>query len=394
MDYYTCTMHPSVHLHDPDAKCPVCGMNLVPIMKHGAASADANPTATAQESTREFTVPTERQQQIGVTYATVVRAPLSQTVRAVGMVAPDKARHWEFVARVDGYVQSLHVTSPGELVEKDQPLLTIYSPDLLTAERELASLLQMRDQARTTEARRTAQGLIDSAKRRLAQWNVTPAQIAELERTRQPQETLTLLSPFRGLVEAVPVDQGRNVKMGDHLVDVADLSQVWVWADVYENELSLVRLGQGVEVSTAAYPGERFAGKVTLINPFLDPAQRTAKVRIDLPNPDFRLRPAMYVDAVLATGGSREALTIPVGAVMPTGNRSVVFVDKGQGRLEPRAVGLGGKYGDRYEVKAGLDEGERIVASANFLIDAEATVQGALKSFEEPLAQTEGATRR
>lgn len=367
-------MHPSVHLYDPKGKCPICGMSLVPVAKVGSESAEGSP--------REFKVPTERQQQIGVTYATVTREPLSGQIRAVGLVSPDKTRHWEFVARVDGYVQTLHVSSPGELVEKDQPLVTLYSPDLLTAERELVSLLEMRDAGRSVEAKRTAQQLIDSAKRRLAQWNVTAAQVAELERTRTPGEFLTLLSPFRGIVEAVPIDQGRAVKMGDHLVDVVDLSNVWVWADVYENELSRVVLGQKVQVTTAAYPGEPFEGKVSLIDPFLDAAQRTAKVRIDIANADFRLRPAMYVDVLLNTENGREALTIPVGAVMPTGRRSVVFVDKTGGRLEPRAVSLGDKYGDRYEVRTGLSEGERVVASANFLIDAEAKVQGALKSFE------------
>ena len=389
VDYYTCTMHPSVHLHDPKGKCPICGMNLVPVVKNGTLPPNQSPSRQDQNgasASHEFTVPVERQQQIGVTYAAVTREALSREVRAVGIVTPDKGRHWEFVARVDGYVQTLHVTSPGELVEKDQPLLTIYSPDLLTAERELVELLAMRDDARSAEARRTAQQLIDSSKRRLAQWNVTPAQITDLERTRRPSEFLTLLSPFRGIVEAVPVDQGRNVRMGDHLVDVADLSSVWVWADVYENELSSFRLGQKVKLTTAAYPGQEFAGTVSLINPFLDAAQRTSKVRIDIPNPDFRLRPAMYVSAVLTAGGSREALTIPVGAIMPTGTRNIVFVDKTEGRLEPRAVSLGEQYGERYEVKDGLAEGERVVASANFLIDAEAKVQGALKSFEEPAA--------
>ena len=390
VDYYTCTMHPSVHLHDSKEKCPICGMNLVPVVKRDSSGVENSPSQHDQDTSHEFVVPVERQQQIGVTYALVTREMLNRDIRTVGVVTPDKARHWEFVARVDGYVQTLHVTSPGELVEKGQPLLTIYSPDLLTAERELVELIKMWDEARSTEARRTAQGLVDSAKRRLAQWNVTPAQIADLERTRQPGEFLTLLSPFRGIVEAVPVDQGRNVRIGDHLVDVADLSNVWVWADVYENELSSFRTGQKVKLSTAAYPGQEFEGTISLINPFLNEAQRTAKVRIDIPNPDFRLRPAMYVSAVLATGGSREALTIPIGAVMPTGTRSLVFLDKTQGRLEPRAVQLGEKYGDRYEVKEGLTEGERVVSSANFLIDAEAKVQGALKSFEEPAATSTG----
>jgi RND family efflux transporter MFP subunit len=389
VDYYTCTMHPSVHLHDPTAKCPICGMNLVPVFKRGFQAVE-NAAAPG-----EFTVPVERQQQIGVTYAAASHEPLSREVRAVGIVTPDKTRHWEFVARVDGYVQRLQVTSPGELVEKDQPLMTLYSPDLLTAERELVELLQMRDAARTAEGKRTAQELIDSAQRRLAQWNVTPAQINDLEHSRQPGEFLTLLSPFRGIVEAVPVDQGRSVRVGDHLVDVADLSTVWVWVDVYENELSLFRVGQTVKITTPAYPGREFEGKISLLNPFLDAAQRTGKVRIDVPNPDFELRPAMYVNAALTADGSRDGLTIPVSAVMPTGTRSLVFVDKGHGRLEPRAVLLGGKYGDRYEVKDGLAEGERVVASANFLIDAEAEVQGALKSFEAPEApDTRAGARR
>lgn len=373
VDYYTCTMHPSVRLHDPNDHCPICGMNVVPVLKH----------AEQVHSPAEFTVPIERQQQIGVTYAAVTRMPLKQTVHAVGIVMPDKTLHWEFVARVDGYVQKLLVTSPGEIVEKDQPLLTLYSPDLFTAESELAQLLAMRDAARSTDARAGAQSLIDSAKRRLALWNVTASQIADLERTRQPSEYLTLLSPFRGVVEAVPVDQGRNVKIGDHLVDVADFSRVWVWADIYENEIASVRIGQAATLTAAAYPGEAYEGRISLIDPFLNETQRTARLRIDLANPDFKLRPGMYLDATLAGGASRDVLTIPISAVMPTGRRNLAFVDKGEGRIEPRAVLLGQKDGERYEVKDGLDEGERVVASANFLIDAEAKVQGALQSFEE-----------
>ena len=332
-------------------------------------------------------VPVERQQQIGVTYAAVTRERLSREVRAVGIVTPDKARHWEFVARVDGYVQTLHVTSPGELVEKDQPLLTLYSPDLLTAERELVELLKMRDEARSTEARRTAQGLIDSAKRRLAQWNVTPAQIADLERTRQANEFLTLLSPFRGIVEAVPVDQGRNVRMGDHLVDVADLSQrVGVGRRVRKRTFVVSRGAEG-QADDRRLPRPGVRGNHQPHQPVSQRgaahgqgADRHSRTRTSGCVPPCTSTPCS------TTGGSREALTIPVGAVMPTGTRSLVFVDKTQGRLEPRAVQLGEKYGDRYEVKEGLSEGERVVSSANFLIDAEAKVQGALKSFEEPAA--------
>jgi RND family efflux transporter MFP subunit len=400
IDYWTCTMHPSVHAAQP-GKCPICSMDLVPVMKKNSG---ASPSASAAPSggtmqgmpgmpgmqggnqmnepqTHEFVVPVGRQQQIGVIYAKVERKPLRHTIRSVGLVVPDKGRNWQFVSRVDGYVQKLHVTAPGEIVEKDAPLLSIYSPDLLTSEREFVELLRMRDEAKSKAARETPERLIESAKRRLQLWNVTAAQIAELEGTRRATDTLTLLSPFRGVVQSVPVEQGKSVKVGDMLVEVADLSLVWIWAEFYENELSMLQAGQKIAVTAKSYPDEKFDGTIALINPFLDETKRTAKVRIDIPNADFKLRPGMYVNAEL-TMNMGEALTVPVSAVMPTGMRNVVFVDKGEGKLEPRIVKLGAKYDDIYEVQSGLQENERVIASANFLIDAESKVQGALKDFE------------
>ena len=381
VDYYTCTMHPSVRLHDPKAKCPICSMDLVPVRRMGAAQAKS----TTPELT-EFHVPVERQQQIGVTYAAVKRGPLHHTLRAVGMVAPDKTRHWEFVARVDGYVQKLHVTSPGEPVAKDQPLLTIYSPDLLIAEHEFMTMLDSRDRAASPEAKASAERQLDGGRRRLAQWNITPPQIAELEKSRKPSEFLTLYSPFKGVVEDVPVDQGRRVMTGDHLVDVADLSVVWVWAEFYENELPMLARGQKVAINAKSYPGETFSGELSLVSPFITEAQRTARVRIDIANPDSKLRPGMYVNIELAMDMG-EGLTIPVSAVMPTGSRSLVFIDKGEGRIEPRFIQLGGRFGESYEVRDGLKESERVVAGANFLIDAESKVQGAVKTFDAPASK-------
>jgi len=406
-------MHPSVKSQTP-GKCPICSMDLVPVMKRGGEEAKSQASPQTQDvksggemkdmpgmpgmktggetkgaQTSEFIVPVERQQQIGVTYAKVERKPLRHTIRAVGMVVPDKGRNWQFVSRVDGYVQKLNVTAPGEIVEKDAPLMSIYSPDLLTSEREFVELLRMRDEARTKDARETPDKLIESAKRRLHLWNVTDAQIDELQRTRKPQENLTLLSPFRGIVQSVPVDQGKGVKVGDMLVEVADLSVVWVWAEFYENELSMLQVGQKIAVTAKSYPGQNFEGTLSLINPFLDEMKRTAKVRIDIPNPEFKLRPGMYVNAELAMDMG-EALTVPVSAIMPTGDRNIVFVDKGEGKLEPRIVRLGSKYGDIYEVQSGLQESERVIASANFLIDAESKVQGALKEFEQQKPEEAG----
>jgi Cu(I)/Ag(I) efflux system membrane fusion protein len=407
VDYYTCTMHPSVRSQNPKDKCPICSMDLVPVKKKNVGAAERPsggappashaghaghaprsdapdaPRADAEEKPSEFTVPVQRQQEIGVTYATVEKKPLQVTLRAVGSVAYDKLRHWDIVTRLEGYVDKLFVASKGEVVEKDQALVTIYSPDLLTTQKEFFDLLNARDEAKrsgTASAGESFAALIESAKVRLRLWNVTDRQIEELERTRQAQVNVTLHSPVRGLVQDVQVDQGRKVMPGDHLVDVTDLSVVWVWAEFYQEELPLLQKDAPMKVTTSAYPGVEFKGKVTVIDPFLNEAKRVVRVRIDVENPDLKLRPDMYVDVELARELG-EGLVVPFGAVMPTGRRGVVFMDKGEGRLEPRWVELGRKYGEFYEVRSGLKEGERVVASGNFLIDAEAKVQGALKSW-------------
>jgi Cu(I)/Ag(I) efflux system membrane fusion protein len=388
VDYYTCTMHPSVKKQNPTDKCPICSMDLVPVMKKGAVNTNATNAATSSnmggdEKPGEFMVPVERQQQIGVTYTTIGKQPFTHSVRVVGMVAYDKQRHWDYVTRVEGYVKELFVFSRGELVEKNAPLLTIYSPDLLTTQNEFVDLLKARDEAQTKGSRSVLEStdhLVESAKQRLRLWNITDDQIAELEKTRKPAEMLTLRSPFKGVVQDIAVDQGRRVMIGDHLVDIADLSVVWVWAQFYQDELPMLKVGLPITITTSSYPGEKFNGKISVVDPFLNDSLRTGRVRIDVENADFKLRPDMYVDAEL-TMDMGEGVAAPFNAVLPTGKHNIVFVDKGGGKLEPRFVELGRKYGDFYEVKSGLNESERVVTSANFLIDAEAKVQGALKSF-------------
>ena len=326
--YYTCAMHPFVRSQDPDGKCPVCSMQLLPVLRK-----DAQPDSTGQDhaqtpgmnggtnSTEQptmFTVPVGRQQLIGVTYATVEKKMLLATLRTVGTVTYDKLRHWDYVSRIEGYVQKLGVSSRGDLVEKNQPLLTIYSPDLLTTQREFLDLLRMRDEAEKAHSETallSAKNLIASAKSRLAQWNVTPEQIAELEQSREAKETLTLYSPFKGVVQDLLVDQGRRVSMGDHLVDVVDLSVVWVWAQFYQDELPLLKKDMPVTVTTDSYPDEKFTGKIALIDPFLNDVSRTVRVRMEIENPDFKLRPNMYVNIALEHSQG-EGLAVPVSAVL------------------------------------------------------------------------------
>jgi Cu(I)/Ag(I) efflux system membrane fusion protein len=351
-------------------------MPAVSRMEGGAKNA-------AMEHPSEFAVPVERQQQIGVTFATVENRPFQYAVRAVGLVASDRERRWDYVPRVGGYIQKLFVTSPGEVVESNGPVLTIYSAELFTAQKEFVNALQMRDSARSNNSPdvvKSAEQLVAAAKDRLRQWDITEEQIAELKQSLKPQEYLSLHSPFKGIVENVGVDQGSKVMAGDRLVDIADLSVVWVWAQFYQDDLAMLKKGLPVTITVSSYPDEKFDGKISVVDPFINNATRTARVRIDVENADFTLRPGMYVDVEL-TRDMGSGLAVPVSAVLPTGLHNITFVDKGGGKLEPRFVELGREYGDFYEVTSGLKENERVVTSANFLIDAEAQVQGALKSW-------------
>jgi Cu(I)/Ag(I) efflux system membrane fusion protein len=387
VDYYTCTMHPSVRSQDPDGKCPICGMDLVPVKKTAAQAQAAGGGTMAVESAadqpHEFTIPLDRQQMIGVTYATAETRPLRRTVRAVGLVAVETTKHWDYVARVDGYIHDLNVAAPGDRVEKGQVLMDLYSPDLASTESEYVDLLHMRDNGRRDQNAATvenAEHLLAGSRARLRQWNITDAQIDSMGREGKADEYLQLNSPVSGIVEDVAVHQGRHVGVGDHLVDIVDLSSVWVWAEFYENELPLLKPGLPVTITSSALPSLSIPGMIAAIDPFLSDLRRTGRVRIDVDNADLRLRPNAYVDVTLALDEG-DGLAVPFDAVLPTGERNIVFVDKGAGRLEPRFVQLGGQFGDFYSVTGGLRAGERVVSSANFLVDAESKVQGALKSW-------------
>jgi Cu(I)/Ag(I) efflux system membrane fusion protein len=382
VDYWTCTMHPSVH-SETAGKCPICGMDLVPVMERKEES--SNPS--------EFIVPVQRQQQIGVTYAEVRRRLMQFQIRSMGTLEVDQAQIFECVAHVDGYVEELQVTSPGEHVTVGQPLMTIYTPDLRGPEQELVNLLKLQGNGSVTPA--SMDQLVSLARRRLQILNVGSDEISQLERIGQPTDRLIFRSPFDGVVSEAPMKVGMGVKRGDKLMGVVSLSGLWLWANYYENEVGLLRVGQSVSVTLPAFPTRSVAGRIAVIGPTIDPVKRTAAARIDIPNPDGELRPGMYANVVTEIDAG-EGLTIPFDAVLPTGLRMLAFVDKGSGKLEPRFIQVGRPFVDLtdpiqeryYQVTGGLQEGEHIVSSANFLIDAEAQVQGALKDFgSEPMAR-------
>jgi Cu(I)/Ag(I) efflux system membrane fusion protein len=349
----------------------------------GADNAQAIAADSTDTKTTEFEVPPERLQQIGVTYAPVERGALQATVRVTGTVAVETRRRWEFVTRVEGYVHSLGVAAPGEGVAKGQVLAEIYSPDVTSTENEYIELLRMHDALGKGGPAATAEGisrLIASARARLGQWDVPQEVLAGLEASRKVPSYLTVVSPMDGTVESLGVNQGRHVVAGDPLVAIADLRSVWIWADFYQEDLPLLKEGLPVAVTSSAFPSEGFKGTIALVDPFISETKRTARVRIDAANPRMLLRPDMYVDVELVIE-KPDCLSVPVEAVLPTGRHDIVFVDKGAGRLEPRFIEIGRKFGNRYEVSTGLAQGERVVSSANFLIDAESKIQGALKAW-------------
>jgi Cu(I)/Ag(I) efflux system membrane fusion protein len=379
-NYWTCTMHPSVHAQK-QGKCPICGMDLVPVMNKPGAS-----TSPVMGRLGQFAIPVERQQQFGVTYAEVRHHRIQLQIRSIGTLEPDRSKIFEYIAPSESYVQNLHVSSAGERVIAGQALLTIYSPALRAAEQEFFSLLQARVAG---TARGSFDQLLESARHRLMAANVSKDELDELERTGKSTDQLVLKSPFDGIVEQLQAKAGVSVMAGEKLITVLDLSRIWLWAEFYEDEVGSLNVGQRIQVTFPAFPRQSTEGTISVISPAVEPNKRTVRVRIDLDNPEGKLLPGMYAN-VTAKIDCGEGLAIPVDAAIPSGSRMLIFLDRGGGRLEPRFVNAGRQFADSeekgrqryYEVLEGLKDGDRIVSSANFLVDAESQVQGVLKDWE------------
>ena len=321
----------------------------------------------------------QQRQMIGVTSAAVEQTPLKKTIRTVGRVDFDERRLTDVTLKVSGWVQDLFVDYTGRPVRKGEPLLTLYSPELVTSQEEYLLALQTRAQLAQSplpEARAGSQGLVDAARRRLLLWDLTPQQLKALEERGTPQTYLTVYTPMSGIVIEKDVVKGMRVEPGMRLYRIADLSTVWLSADIYESEIPLVREGQVVTISLSSYPGETFSGKITYIYPYLDTQTRTNKVRLEFANPQGKLKPGMYANSEIEISLGTP-LTIPASAVLQSGLRQVVFVDQGQGVFAPRAVKLGVKADSRFVVLDGLAAGERVVTSGNFLLDSESKLQSA-----------------
>ncbi|UVT19672.1 MAG: efflux RND transporter periplasmic adaptor subunit [Nitrospira sp.] len=324
-------------------------------------------------------VPAVARQLIGVRSASAAHATLEEEIRTVGTVGYDERGFTQVTLKISGWVRKVFIDSSGRPVRKGEPLFTFYSPDLLATQDEY--LLAMKTRAQLTEspideAKVNADALVASARARLRLWDVTDSQIAALERRGQADPVLTVYAPSSGIVMKRDALPGKYVEPGTTLYEIADLSTVWISADIYESEVAATKVGQPATVTFAAYPGKTFPGKVAYVYPTLNTEARTVRVRLEFPNPGLRLKPGMYGNVTLQTNAVR-TLVVPKEAVMETGLRQLVFMDRGQGRYEPAAVKLGRRGQDAVEVMEGLKEGDRIVTSANFLLDAESKLASA-----------------
>ena len=344
------------------------------------AAEHAHGAVATPEGGQPVTLSADAANRIGVTYTTVTAGPLTREVRTVGQVTFDETRLKAIAPKIDGWVERLYVDFTGQSVTAGAPLLEIYSPMLVTAQEELllAKRLAGDVAAGTPDAVRSADELLRSARRRLAYWDIPEREIVEIERTGEVRRTLTLRSPVGGVVVEKLVLAGQRIMAGETLYRVADLSVVWVEGEVFEQDLAAVRTGLPVTAEFESFPGERWSGRIAYVYPTLNPDTRTARVRLELPNPGRRLMPGMYATFLLTSPRRGNALSVPRSAVLSTGERSLVFVRREDGRLEPRTVRVGAAAGDRVEVLAGLTAGERVVASATFLIDAESNLGTAL----------------
>src|SRR5260370_844287 len=328
----------------------------------------------------------ERMQSIGVRMGRVERKLVGDEIRATGNVAVDETKLAYVQVRYSGYIQKVFADATFQYLHKGQPLFTIYSPDLAATEREylVAKQNQQRVGGSTVPGvTESAASLLDAVAERLKQWGVPQREIARLESTGQVQQELQVDSPVSGYITERNALPNLTVQPETRLYSVADLSTVWIFAEVFQNDLGRIKVGDRATLTVDTYPGRNFEGRVNFIYPQVDMTTRTARVRLIFPNPGLKLTPGIFVNTVLTVRPATQLL-IPPTAALHSGTRQVVFLNRGDGYLEPREVELGARAGEDFLVLKGLTEGEEIVTSANFLIDSESQLQAALGSFVPP----------
>ena len=344
---------------------------------------EEKPAAKSEEAAKQETptveIPLEKQQLIGVKTAQVSARPLEKIIRTVGRIEYDERKLATINTRYEGYIEKLHADYAGRYVKKGDPLAEIYSPELYATQQEFLNLLNWSKSRKSDDMglmlSKDAGTILQASKQRLKLWDITDDQIEAISVAGKPIRTLTIYSPVSGYIMQKMAVQGMRVMPGEKLFDIADLSTVWVISDIYEYELPLIKVGQTANITLSYFPGKVFLSKIDYVYPALSGETRTAKVRFSIPNPGGQLKPQMYTNVEIKIGLGKK-LAIPDDAVIDTGIRQVVYVDKGNGYFEPREVKTGLRAEGVVEITGGLKAGEKIATSANFLIDSEAKLKG------------------
>ena len=328
----------------------------------------------------------ERQQLIGVKFATVELAGDARSIRTVGRVTYDETRVAHVHTRIDGWIEKVFVDFTGDVVKQGEPMLTIYSPEMLASQQELLLAVRARDLMRSNplaSAAEHGESLFQAAKRRLELWQLSEDQIQQVLATGEPIHSVTLRAPASGFVTERKAFPNQKVTPDSDLCTITDLSRIWIMADVFEADITSIRVGTSAYVMFPTGGAPSIAAKVTYIQPQVDPITRTLKVRLEANNPGLRMKPDMFVNVEFGVKGDKQ-LVIPAEAVLDTGDRQTVFVDLGNGYLEPRQVVVGGRFGDRVAITSGVSVGERVVSSGTFLVDSESQLKAAASGMGAP----------
>jgi Cu(I)/Ag(I) efflux system membrane fusion protein len=369
--YYKDPMHPW-YTSDKPGKAPDCGMDLVPVYE-------------GETDEKGIKIDPVVVQNIGVKVEDVVKRKLNRTIRAVGKIDFDERRIYSVNSKSMGWVEKLYVDYTGKLIHKGEPLMELYSPELVSTQEEYLQALQYRKKLESSsleEARKGSDDLIQSAKRRLQNWDIPESEIKALEDRGTPNKTMTIYSPANGVVIEKMVQKGQNIMGGMELYKIADLSTVWVLAEVYQYELPWVKLGGQVEIELSYLSGKSYKGTITYIYPYLNMESKTAKVRVEVPNTqNFDLKPDMFATVKISSPVTVYDVAVPEGAIIRSGERNVAVMALGGGYFDPRDVKLGVTADGYVQILEGIREGEKIVVSSQFLIDSESNLKAAISQM-------------
>lgn len=371
--YYVDSMNPAYKSDKPGLALD--GMKLEPVYEDAESDAQAQKSEAMPMGT--IRVSSEKQQLIGVKFGEVTLGPGIHSFRSVGKVTMDETRYSKVQTRIEGWVEKVYVDFTGKLVEKGQPLLTMYSPEMLASQQEYLLSIRSREIMKDSPlagSQEQSDSLLTASRKRLELFSLSEAQIEEITRTGKPMTNITIYSPIAGYIITRNAFPKQRITPDTELYTVVDLSKVWIMADVFQNEASMIQVGTAAQVKLSYGSGRKINARVTYIQPGVDPITRTLKVRIDADNPGMQLKPDMFVDVDFSVV-TPARMTVPAEAVLDTGLRKTVFVDRGNGYLEPRQVETGERLGDRVEILTGLSSTERIVTSGNFLIDSESQLK-------------------